>query len=73
MPAPSNYQQNLPLIAAPKASSDGGPSEDIRLCLDGRGINAVIVDQPDSNLTSIREVLNRLGPDIKWITTLDLT
>ena len=70
--APSNCQWNLPLLAAPKASADGGPSEDIRLCLDGRGINAVIVDQPDSNLPSIREVIDRLGPDIKWITTLDL-
>ena len=52
-PAPHDCQWNLPLIAASKAAPDGGPSEDIQLCLDGRAINAAIVDVPDSNLPGI--------------------
>ena len=62
----------MPLYTASKASSEGGPSDDIRLCLDGRAINAVIVEMPDSNLPGIREVIDRLGTGMRWITTLDL-
>ena len=29
-------------------------------------------NKPDSNLLGIREVIDRLGPGIQWITTLDL-
>ena len=70
--APANCQWNLPLLAAPKPSADGGPSEDIRLCLDGRALNASIVDLPDSNLPGIREVIDKLGSNFQWVTTLDL-
>jgi hypothetical protein len=61
--APENCQWNVPLLAVPKPSNDPNIPDDIRVCLDGRPINAVIQDTPDSNLPGIREIIDRLGPN----------
>ena len=46
--------------------------ENIRMCLDGRSLNEDIEDQPDSSLPGIREIIDQLGSNAKWFTTLDL-
>ena len=48
------------------------PSEDIWVCLDVQEVNKVTKNKPDSNLPGIRELIDRLGSGIQWITTLDL-
>ena len=35
-------------------------------------MNKVTKNKLDSNLAGIRKVIDRLGPGIQWITTLDL-
>ena len=68
--APRNCPYNSPAIGASKPMPED--PENIRMCLDGRSLNEDIEDQPDSSLPGIREIIDRLGSNAKWFTTLDL-
>jgi hypothetical protein len=70
VPAPSNCQWNIPLVAAEKPSSNGGPPG-VRVCLDARLLNNVLVTEIDSNLPGCREILDSLGK-FEWISRIDL-
>ena len=65
--APDNCQWNFPLLLAQKMVE----SVPLEVCLDGQKVNKVTKNKPDSNLLGIRKVIDRLGPEIQWITMLD--
>lgn len=69
-PAPPDCQWNLPLLAAKKVDKNGGP-DGVRVCLDARKTNDCIIEIPDSNLPTLREIQDALGK-FEWITVLDL-
>ncbi len=68
--APEESGWNFPLWAAPKLSKDGGP-DDIRLCIDARELNKVIVSDQDNDLPHMRGIIDRLGK-FDLITMLDM-
>ena len=70
MLAPRDCPYNLPVIGAPKPTPEDPGN--IRMCLDGRGLNEDIEGQIDSSLPGVREIIDCVGTDMKWITTLDL-
>jgi len=70
VPAPPNCKWNLPLLAVRKPSKDGSP-DGVRVCLDGRPLNAQITRIPDNHLPGLREIQDSLGK-FEWISTIDL-
>ena len=71
VPAPLGCRWNSPILAAKKSGKEVGEPDDIRVCIDSRLLNDRLVDDPDSRLPLVREVIDHLGP-FDWITTLDL-
>jgi hypothetical protein len=71
VPAPPGCRWNSPILAAKKSGKEVGESDDIRVCINSRLLNDRLVDDPDSRLPLVREVIDHLGP-FQWITTLDL-
>ncbi len=71
VPAPPGCRWNSPILAAKKSAKEVGEVDDIRVCIDSRALNERLVDDPDSRLPLVREVIDHLGP-FQWITTLDL-
>jgi hypothetical protein len=57
-------------VAADKPSSDGGPPG-VRVCLDARLLNNILLTEIDSNLPGCRELLDALG-NFQWISKIDL-
>jgi len=70
IPAPVGCQWNSPLLGARKPGRDGKP-DGVRVCFDGRQLNKRIVDNPDTNLPSLREIQDVLG-SFQWISVIDL-
>jgi hypothetical protein len=70
IPAPADCAWNIPLVAADKPSSDDGPPG-VRVCLDARLINNILLTEIDNNLPGCRELLDALG-NFEWITKIDL-
>jgi hypothetical protein len=68
--APPGCQWNILILAADTPSEDGGPPG-IRVCLDARIINELLVTVIDSNLPGCHELLDHLGL-FKWITKVDV-
>jgi hypothetical protein len=68
--APANCQWNSPPLAVPKQPKVEGAPMNVRVCLDARGLNDVILDMPDSQMPSLREVVDSLGR-FEYITVLD--
>src|SRR3954465_2105955 len=66
--APPDCAWNIPLVAADKPSSDGGPPG-VRVCLDARLINNILLTEIDSNLPGCRELLDVLG-NFQWISKI---
>jgi hypothetical protein len=64
-PAPQGNPWNFTLLVAPKGE------DDIRVCLDARRLNEVIVEQVDSSLPNIHHLIQNLGK-FKWISVIDL-
>jgi len=69
-PAPPNCQWNLPLLGARKPGKDGEP-DGVRVCFDARELNKRIINVPDSNLPTLREIQDSLG-QFEWISIIDL-
>jgi hypothetical protein len=67
--APPDCKWNTPLLAAHKAGKDGAP-DDVRVCLDARALNALIIDEVDSHLPDIKEVMHSVAGS-EWFTALD--
>ena len=70
VPAPIGCQWNSPLLGARKPGKDGKP-DGFRVCFDGRQLNKRIIDNPDTNLPSLREIQDALG-SFEWISVIDL-
>ena len=71
VPAPPGCRWNSPILAAKKSGKEVGEPDDIRVCIDCRALNERLMDNPDSRLPLVREIIDHLGP-FDWITTLDL-
>jgi hypothetical protein len=71
VPAPPGCQWNSPILAAKKTAKEVGEPDDIRVCIDSRALNERLINDPDSQLPLVHEIIDHLGP-FQWITTLDL-
>ena len=67
--APRNCPYNSPAIGARKPGKDGKP-DGVRVCFDGRQLKRII-DNPDTNLPSLREIQDAFG-SFEWISVIDL-
>ena len=69
--APPDCKWNTPLLAAPKLSKEIGGIDDIRVCGDYRKLNELILNEVDSNLPKLNEIVHKLGT-FEYISVLDL-
>ena len=63
--APPSWNNSL--VVAPKSGPNG--EKDIRVCLDARRLNAILLDEMDSSIPLIQDVIDKLS--FEWISTID--
>jgi Reverse transcriptase (RNA-dependent DNA polymerase)/Aspartyl protease/Zinc knuckle len=57
----SSVEWNLPLLAVKKPGKDGQP-DGVRVCIDARELNKLLIDKKDTKLPLIRDILDQIGP-----------